>query len=179
MIVGAARRHDRHVRIGDDGADPFERIEAAVRLRPPAEADRSDRSARSDRSERSTVLRLRRRATARWSRVGEAARTERFERLERPERSERLERSDAVAVPASASPTSRSSWSIGMTSISANPSSRSCDANALALPTSTIDRRSGLTYCRATRWMSSGVTACTRSRNGADLRDRQVVEHAR
>ena len=47
-----------------------------------------------------------------------------------------------------------------------------------ALPTSTIDSRSGLHVgSRRTRWMSSGVTAWTRSRKRADLLDRQLVEH--
>ena len=38
----------------------------------------------------------------------------------------------------------RSSCSTGITSKSVNPTARSCGTNALALPTSTIDRRSGL-----------------------------------
>jgi len=59
----------------------------------------------------------------------------------------------------------RSSSLIGMTSTSGNPTLRSCGTNDDASPTSTMERRSGRTYCFATRWMSSGVTACTRSRN--------------
>ncbi|PYR42383.1 MAG: hypothetical protein DMF95_28540 [Acidobacteria bacterium] len=42
------------------------------------------------------------------------------------------------------------------------PRPRSCDTNAEALPTSTTERRSGRSSFRATRWMSSTVTAFTR-----------------
>ena len=44
----------------------------------------------------------------------------------------------------------RSNRSIGMTSRSVNPCDRSWLTNALALPTSTIDSRSGRMYCFAT-----------------------------
>ena len=54
---------------------------------------------------------------------------------------------------------------------------RSCFANADASPTSTIDSRSGCRYVRATRWMSSTVTALTRSRNVCSSLEIETVEH--
>ena len=63
----------------------------------------------------------------------------------------------------------RSNWS--------KPTPASCLANTDASPTSTIDRRSGCRYSRATRWMSSDVIALTRSRNVCSSFEIEAVEH--